>query len=49
MSSLVDSLTAAIAEWYAMCGETERALDVLTSSVNEGFCPDRSPARRVSS
>ena len=22
-----------------MCGETERALDVLESSVNKGFCP----------
>jgi hypothetical protein len=24
---------------FAMCGETERALDVLASSVNKGFCP----------
>jgi serine/threonine-protein kinase len=32
-------ITFHFAEVFAMCGETERALDVLESSVNKGFCP----------
>ncbi len=39
LSPFDSHITFHFAEVFAMCGETERALDVLESSVNKGFCP----------
>ena len=39
LSPFDNHITFHFAEVFAMCGETERALDVLESSVNKGFCP----------
>ena len=39
LSPFDNHITFHFSEVFAMCGETERALDVLESSVNKGFCP----------
>ena len=39
LSPFDNHITFHFAEVFAMCGKTERALDVLESSVNKGFCP----------
>ncbi len=39
LSPFDSHITFHFAEVLAMCGDTERALDVLESSVNKGFCP----------
>ena len=39
LSPFDNHITFHFAEVFAMCGERERALDVLEASVNKGFCP----------
>ena len=39
LSPFDNHITFHFAEVFAICGEAERALDVLESSVNKGFCP----------
>ena len=39
LSPFDNHITFHFAEVFAMCGETDRALDVLESSVRKGFCP----------